>query len=236
MKIDERKKIKAEAKSKVSEVLAQEDQAKMQAKLDELFNDVLTELAEAKADKDKVVEDNTRLTETLENLKTERESLEKARVEVEATAEELQKKLAEADLKIASLEAEFDQMKKEAALRARVAELEEAGLLSSGKAADRLMQRIKDMDDTAFADYKTELVELKSAWAKQAIEAAEAGARGEVSDDTTEETKKSTAASLKIKKASAAMNVPSSPDESVYASPDESLMKAYDTMWNEEVI
>jgi DNA repair exonuclease SbcCD ATPase subunit len=236
MKIDERKKIKAEAKSKVSEVLAQEDQAKMQAKLDELFNDVLTELAESKADKDKVVEDNTRLTETLENLKSERETLEKAKEELEVTAEDLQKKLEAADQKITSLEAEFDKITKEAALRARVTELEEAGLMSSGKAADRLMQRIKEMDDTAFADYKTELVELKSAWVKLAVEEA-AGAREEKAEDLPdEETKKSTAASLKIKKATAAINVPSSVDESAYITPDASLTKAYETMWNEEVI
>jgi hypothetical protein len=236
MKIDERKKIKAEAKSKVSEVLAQEDQAKMQAKLDELFNDVLTELAESKADKDKVVEDNTRLTETLENLKSERETLEKAKEELEVTAEDLQKKLEAADQKIISLEAEFDKITKEAALRARVTELEEAGLMSSGKAADKLMQRIKEMDDTAFADYKTELVELKSAWVKLAVEEA-AGAREEKAEDLPdEETKKSTAASLKIKKATAAMNVTSSIDESAYITPDASLTKAYETMWNEEVI
>jgi DNA repair exonuclease SbcCD ATPase subunit len=236
MKIDERKKIKAEAKSKVSEVLAQEDQAKMQAKLDELFNDVLTELAESKADKDKVVEDNTRLTETLENLKSERETLEKAKEELEVTAEDLQKKLEAADQKITSLEAEFDKITKEAALRARVTELEEAGLMSSGKAADKLMQRIKEMDDTAFADYKTELVELKSAWVKLAVEEA-AGAREEKAEDLPdEETKKSTAASLKIKKATAAINVPSSVDESAYITPDASLTKAYETMWNEEVI
>jgi hypothetical protein len=114
--------------------------------------------------------------------------------------------------------------------------LEEAGLMSSGKAADKLMQRIKEMDDTAFADYKTELVELKSAWVKLAVEEA-AGAREEKADDLPdEETKKSTAASLKIKKATAAMNVTSSIDESAYITPDASLTKAYETMWNEEVI
>lgn len=236
MKQDERKKIKAEAKSKTAEVLAQEDQAKMQAKLDELFNDVLTELAESKADKDKVVEDNTRLTETLETLKSERDAIESARVELEAKAAELQKKLEAADQKIESLEAEFDKITKEAALRARVAELEEAGLMSSGKSADRMLSRIKEMDDTAFAEYKSELVELKSAWVKLAVEEA-AGAREEKVDDLPdEETKKSIAASLKIKKATAAINVPSSVDESAYITPDVSLMKAYETMWNEEVI
>jgi hypothetical protein len=171
MKTDERKKIKSDAKSKASEVLAQKDEAAMLAKTEELFNDVLIELAEAKAEKDKSVEDNSKLAEDLENLKSEKDELVTQKTELEAKAEELQQKLDKAEEKITDLEAKFESMKQEAALQARVAELEEAGLLSAGKAADKQKTRVKAMDDEAFAEYKSELLELKETWATKDEEA-----------------------------------------------------------------
>jgi len=226
MKVEERKKIKAEAKSKVSEVLAQEDQAKMQAKLDELFNDVLTELAEAKADKDKAVEDNTKLSETLETLKAERDLVERSKEDLEAKASELQKKLEDADEKISALEAEFDSMKQEAALRARLTILEEADLIHSGKAAEKQLSRVKSMDDDTFTEYVSELSELKATWVKKAVEEA-AGAAQEKEESAPVEDSKKTAASLK---ALAALNVSSSKDVLM----DTDTMKRYESMWNEE--
>jgi phage repressor protein C with HTH and peptisase S24 domain len=171
MKTDERKKIKSDAKSKASEVLAQKDEAAMLAKTEELFNDVLIELAEAKAEKDKSVEDNTKLAEDLENLKSEKDELATQKADFEAKAVELQQKLEEADKKIKELEGQLESVKQEAALQARVAELEEAGLLSAGKAADKQKSRIKAMDDEAFAEYKSELLELKETWVKKEEEA-----------------------------------------------------------------
>lgn len=171
MKTDERKKIKSDAKSKASEVLAQKDEVTMMAKTEELFNDVLTELAEVKAEKDKSVEDNTKLTEDLENLKSEKDELATQKAELEAKAEELQQKLEAADERIKELEGHLESVKQEAALQARVAELEEAGLLSAGKAADKQKSRIKAMDDEAFAEYKSELLELRASWVKKEEEA-----------------------------------------------------------------
>jgi hypothetical protein len=171
MKTDERKKIKSDAKSKASEVLAQKDEAAMLAKTEELFNDVLIELADAKAEKDKSVEDNTKLAEDLENLKSEKDELVTQRAELEAKAEELQQKLDKAEEKITDLEAKFESMRQEAALQSRVVELEEAGLLSAGKAADKQKSRIKAMDDEAFAEYKSELLELKETWVQKEEEA-----------------------------------------------------------------
>lgn len=164
MKTDERKKLNAEAKSKASEVMAQENETKMQAKLEELFREVLTEKADAEADKDKATEDNTKLSEDLENLKSEKEELSTQKADLDAQAEELQKKLDEADKKIETLESEVEKMKQEAAVKARVAELEEAGLLSGSKLSDKRLSRIKAMDDEEFAEYKSELEELKAEW------------------------------------------------------------------------
>lgn len=230
MKTDERKKIKADANSKVAEVLAQKDQAQMQAKLTELFNDVLIELAEAKSDKDKSVEDNTRLSEDLEVLKSERDELAKEKAELEAKAEELQKKLDDADKKITDLEGSIQSMKQEAALQARVTELEEAGLISGGKVGDKQRTRIKSMSDEEFAEYKSELLELKAAWSKKEEPAKETPAKNkkgkEVETETDEDADKVAAAALaeladldlgetkitasqllKLKKAAAAFNV-----------------------------
>ena len=166
MKIDERKKIKADAKAKVAEVLAQEDQPKMQAKLEELFNDILTELAAATVDKEKSIDDNTRLSDDLEALKTEKEGLATLKADFEQKALELQKKLEEADLKIKELEGSIVTMKQEAALQARIADLEEAGLLTEGKAAEKQKARIKAMDDEEFAEHKAYLAELRESLAK----------------------------------------------------------------------
>lgn len=167
MKLDERKKIKAEAKSKAAEVLAQENSDKMQAKVEELFSEMSFELEQAKADKDKTLEDNTKLSEDLENLKSDKEELAKQKAEFEQKAEELQQKLTEADEKIKALEGEIDSMKQEAALQARVAELEEAGLLSAGNLAEKQKTRIKAMDDEEFAEHKAYLTELREGIAQK---------------------------------------------------------------------
>ena len=63
-----------------------------------------------------------------------------------------------------TLEGEVEKMKQEAAVKARVAELEEAGLLSGSKLSDKRLARIKSMDDEEFAEYKSELEELKAEW------------------------------------------------------------------------
>lgn len=181
MKTDERKKLNATAKSKASEVMAQENEAKMRAKLEELFRETLEEKAAAEAEKDKSVEDNTKLTEDLENLKTEKEELATQKSELEAKADELQTKLDDADKKIEELEGAVEKMKQEAAVKARVAELEEAGLLAGSKLSDKRLARIKSMDDEEFAEYKSELVELKTEWS----------AGSDSDDDDKEKSKKS---------------------------------------------
>jgi hypothetical protein len=249
MKTDERKKIKADAKSKAAEVLAQEDQSKMQAKVEELFDDIMTELAMTKTDKDKATEDNTKLAQDLEDLKTEKEELETTKADLEAKAEELQTKLDDAEKKIADLEGRFESMKQEAALQARVTELEEAGLLSSGKAADKQKTRIKAMDDESFTEYKSELLELRESWAKK-VEADKAEADKKSEEDKgdegltaaelaeledIDETKITASQMLKLKKAAAALNVASlatdSSEEDVLGV-SSALIKEYEQLWD----
>lgn len=164
MTTEEQKKIRAEAKKKASDVLSQEDDAKMKARLEELFSDAENDLALAIAAKDKVVEDNTKLTEDLEGVKSEKEALEQEKAELEAKAEELNKKLSDAEEKLAALESEVESMKQEAALQLRVSELEEAGLMSNDKLTDKRIAKIKAMDDEEFADYKADLEDLKASW------------------------------------------------------------------------
>lgn len=238
MKIDERKKIKSDAQAKVSEVLAQADEAQMKAKLADLFNDMLTELAEAKSEKDQSVVDNTKLTDDLESLKTEKEELARQKTELEKQAVELQQKLEAADKKIEELTGSIESMKQEAALQARIAELEEAGLLSGGALADKQKARIKAMDDEEFAEHKEYLAELRSNLTKKLEEEAKTktvetpaeekkptkekkdkeddedltaeAALAELADLDIDETKITATQLLKYKKAAAAFNVASS--------------------------
>ena len=151
-KKDERQKIKATVKSTVASVLA-EDEAIQKAKMEEVFTEYETTMSELRDAEVAASDRNTELTFQIESLTAEKEALES---EIESLKEELV--MTKSDLeasanKTAELEERISDMETEAAMLRRVKELEEVGLLSSGKSADRLKIRIKGMSDDEYAEY-----------------------------------------------------------------------------------
>lgn len=107
------------------------------------------------------------LTAALEEKNSESEEVATKLEELEAKVAELQTELeaaqtekASADDKLAEAEQTIEEMKKDKAAEARIAELEEAGV-SSGKEAQ--MAKIREMNDEEFAAYKEERIELRNA-------------------------------------------------------------------------
>ena len=160
-KKEERQKIKATVKSTVASVLA-EDETTQKAKMEEVFDNYETVLAELRdaevAANDKI----TDLTTQIDSLTADKEALE---TELQSTKDELaatKRSLEDVTNKSNDLEKKISEMEAEAAMQRRVKELEEAGLLSGGKSADRLKVRIKGMNDEEYAEFKADLELWKS--------------------------------------------------------------------------
>ncbi len=168
-KKDERQKIKAtesKVKSTVAAVLA-EDEAVQKVKMEEVFNEYEVTLADLRDAEVAATEKNAELAAQVESLTAEKEALETEIISLKDELVTVKTSLEEASKKSVDLEAKINDMEKEAAMQRRVKELEEAGLLSSGKSADRLKARIKGMDDEEYAEYKSELVSLREDWLKE---------------------------------------------------------------------
>lgn len=160
-KKEERQKIKATVKSTVASILA-EDEATQKAKMEEVFDTYETTLSELRdaevAANDKI----TDLNSQIDSLAAEKEALE---TELQSTKDELaatKRSLEDVTTKSDALEQKISEMEAEAAMQRRVKELEEAGLLSSGKSADRMKVRIKGMNDEEYAEFKADLELWKS--------------------------------------------------------------------------
>jgi hypothetical protein len=164
-KKDERQKIKATVKSTVASVLA-EDETTQKVKMEEVFAEYETTLAELRDAEVAANEKNAELTTQIESLTAEKEALESEIISLKAEIDSAKTDLVKATEKSTELEQKINDMEKEAAMQRRVKELEEAGLLSSGKSADRLKSRIKGMDDEEYTEYKSELESLKADWLK----------------------------------------------------------------------
>ena len=120
MKTD-RKKVKAEAKSLVSEVLSHgEDMSKVEAKLNELFTESQTQIAELQAEIAASKDQNTKLAESNSDLKAEKEDLEKTVADKEAELEKLNKELEAKAAELEEMKASLESMKQEASTQKRM--------------------------------------------------------------------------------------------------------------------
>lgn len=160
-KKEERQKIKATVKSTIASVLA-EDETTQKAKMEEVFDNYETTLAELRDAEVAANQKNADLTAQIESLAAEKEALETELVSVKDELAASKRTLEDVTKKSSELEKKITEMEAEAAMQRRVKELEEAGLLSSGKSADRLKARIKGMSDEEYAEFKSDLELWKS--------------------------------------------------------------------------
>jgi len=240
-KVD-RQQIKLSAKSKVAEVLSQEDLAAQKAKIEELFVEMETDMAELKVAKEAATEGNDKLSQVVEDLKSEKKELEATVKTLNDEKDTLQKQLDESAKKLADIESKVTDMEKEAASQKRIKELEEAGVFSG----EKQISRVKNMDDEEFASYKEELLELRRSWeAKTApkdkpsednkTEGGDEGKKAKASVDNPEDdddevklTKKTLAEIMELRKTMASMNLPTND------APDAEQVKEYANIWEEE--
>jgi hypothetical protein len=172
--------------------MANVDQAELKKDIEAIAADIFSEKEEAEMRKKteealqnsaNVIED---LTNTLEERNGEVEVLEAKVTEKEEWAVSLEAELEAAkqeveslNQKVSEVENEMNEMKKDKAADIRMAELEEAGVVSSNREVQ--VAKIREMSDEEFASYKEELVSVRTAVLKE-IEAAKAK-----NEETTEE-------------------------------------------------
>ena len=168
MKKEQHMKINSEAKRLAALVFAEKETANQQAKLEETLNRYEAELMEL-SEKEKAARDgNTDLSEKFESLKTQKAELEDKLKVSDNEKAELTKQVAEFDKKIKELEGTISKMETEAKVHDRIKELEGAGLLLKGKAAERQLKRIKSMADEDFAEWLDEQKAFKAEVIEQA--------------------------------------------------------------------
>lgn len=168
MKKEQHMKINTEAKRLAAMVFAEKEVADQRAKLEELCNKYEAELAELTERERAAKDGNTDLSEKFEDLKTQKKELEGKLTVSESEKAELMKKIEDSEKAINDLKAVVSKMENEAKLQSRIKSLEEAGILSKGKAAERQLKRVKSMDDEAFAEWLDEQKTLKEEWIEQA--------------------------------------------------------------------
>lgn len=95
------------------------------------------------------------------------EELSSQIAEINKSFEEMKKKMADYEEEIKTLraykektEAEKEQLKKDALAMYRMNDLEEAGITFSEERKEKVMKRLAEMDEEAYADYKEELLDI----------------------------------------------------------------------------
>jgi chromosome segregation ATPase len=138
-------------REEVEQVLAEKDAAaQIESKIADL-TDKAEKLSEALSEKETA---NAELSDNLESLKTEKAEVDEKVVTLAEEKEEL-------EAKAAKLESELDDIRREQAMATRKAKLEEAGILfTEGEKRDAQLEKVKAMEDEAFASYVQELVDL----------------------------------------------------------------------------
>ena len=259
MKNKERKSIKAAAKSQVAEIFAVEDTAQQKSLLEDAFEEAKTQITDLESALETASDEKNKLVDDIEALKAKNEELDKYKTEVEKEKSELEKSLAEATKQIEELTKKIDDMEKDAAMNLRSSELENLGLISKGKTAERQKAKIRNMSDEEYADYKSELLELRETWEQKTKDNGDKGQatksddvkpdnagtdddivdddKPENTDDTVDDLDTKTLTEAKInelKRVAASLNKASSGDNVDENGVDLELKSKFDKMWEEE--
>jgi len=261
IKNKERKSIKAAAKSQVAEIFAVEDAAQQKAMLEDAFEEAKSQITELESALESATEEKDNLVNDIEALRAEKEELEQSKKEADTEKDKLQKALDDATKQIEELTKKIEDMEKDAAMNLRIGELESLGLLfSKEKLAEKQKSKVRELSEEEYADYKDELLELREGWDKETaddgkkpdekksknpeseednVDDADADDVDETADaDDTEsddDSKPLSAAKLReIRRASAALNKPSSGADIDEYGVDLKLKAKFDKIWENE--
>ena len=245
----DRKKVKAEAKSTAASIMAAE-QSKVQAMIEETLEEAKTQLMELQVANEKVMADNTKLSDQHSEVQAEKDALEAQLADIQKENETLKAELDEAKKEIDKLSSTIQNMEKEAAAATRLKELTELDLISAGKVADKQKKRIMSMSDEEFAEYKDELLSLRQEWdAKKPQETKTEGAAPvadpvvtkkpedadtETEDLENEDPKVLASKIVRMRRAMAAVNIPSKDADLNEMGVDKNLVAKFTAMWEDK--
>jgi DNA repair exonuclease SbcCD ATPase subunit len=246
----DRKKVKAEAKSEAATIMAAE-QTKVQSMIEETLEEAKTRLLNLEAENEKVMADNTKLSDQNAEVQAAKEELETQLADVQKQNEELKAELDKAKKEIDTLSSTISNMEKEAAVQTRLKELHELDLVSAGKVADKQKNRIKSMNDEEFAEYKDELLSLRQAWetkkseetktadAAQSTETPAAAAKPEDTEEDAEDLENEDPKALaskvvRMRRAMAAVNIPTKDTDLDEQGLDRKLVAKFAGMWEDK--
>lgn len=168
-------KIKEIVKSIVDDTLSNQEKAKAMSDMESAVVEAKTAIEELTSALALKNADYVSVTSELENANVKLASVEGRATAAEATVEsrdneilalavekeELEKKVSAVEEKASNLQAQLDNIHKDAVQASRIAELEAAKVLRPGKSGDDQKSRVRDLSEEEFASYKSDLVALR---------------------------------------------------------------------------
>jgi chromosome segregation ATPase len=246
---EQHKKINTEARRQAALVFSETDINEQKAKLEEIFAGYEATILDLTESETAAKESNEVLSVRHEELKEAKKVLESQITSFDQEKTDLETKLEEANERAKELEGKLASIENEIKLQSRVKELEEAGVLSKGKSAEKQLDKIKVMSDESFAEYVEEQKELRSELLEEAkamlkrndadTASTDAPDNDAASQDNTNDTGDLEVAKMTKKeliealRASAGLNLPSQnkSTESYSASPD--YVDKVNSMWDD---
>jgi len=185
-------KLIADIKAMVQQIFAEQEESDKQLLTEQALeksaraiSDLTDELATAKSEVETAQE---KASSDLEVATAEIESLKVDMAAKDGEIEEAKTKVEEAEAKTTTLETELSEAKvatekieKDIETAARMADLDELKIVRSDR--DGQEAKVREMDDEAFASYKAELTELRTAVEAELADAQENASDDDASDD-----------------------------------------------------
>jgi len=175
------KQIKEKIRADVATIFSSEDISTQQKALEELLEESALRMADlVDQSSAKEVEVAEKVSE-IETLTTKVDVLMKEVEAIKSESTKASKALSDVTAERDALKSQMDEINKQLIMDNRVKDLESAGVLRSGEAADKQKAYIGKLSDEEFADYREHLVETKTD-----LETAIKAALASSSSDTTD--------------------------------------------------
>jgi chromosome segregation ATPase len=166
-------KLKKDVEAVVAKIFSEKEDAEIRRQTEDALNKAAVTIDELTTS---LEVSNTEVVDTAEKLSEAKNTIQSLETELEAARE----KMEEANTKAEESESTLEEMKKDRAAELRVAELEEAGVISDKEVQS---SKVRDMSDEEFASYKKELVSIRKAIIVELSKSDEKPVGGETSEE-----------------------------------------------------
>jgi len=175
----EREELKTQVQSLVADLFDEKEEAEIRRKTEAELERAASTISDLTTS---LEEKNTEFSELEEKVTANESRIQELESELEAA----QKELETANEKLGDTEQALEDMKKDRTAVDRMAEIEDAGVVSSDREAQTA--KVREMSDEDFASYKDELVSIRESVVAELAKAEEKEEAEEEKEEATEDT------------------------------------------------